>query len=108
MNINHQTAYFNNPPVAQTNFTKHLGMYLDEHLNSNQDIREKIAKVNKGIGIIRRLNNILSRPSLITIYKSFVRHHLDYCDIIYDQLNNETLVSYDWCPYETQHWTEMG
>ena len=91
MNINHQTAYFNKPPVAQTNFTKHLGMYLDEHLNSNQHIREKIAKVNKGIGIIRRLNNILSRPSLVTIYKSFVRHHLNYCDIIYDQPNNETL-----------------
>ena len=31
------------------------------------------------------------RHALITIYKSFVRPHLDYGDIIYDQPNNESL-----------------
>ena len=30
-----------------------------------------------------------SRNSFITIYKSFVRLYLDYCDMIYDQPNNE-------------------
>ena len=25
----------------------------------------------------------------MTIYKSFIRPHLDYCDVIYDQPNNE-------------------
>ena len=33
-----------------------------------------------GIGIIRKLNEALPRHSLITIYKSFVRLHLDYGD----------------------------
>ena len=46
-------------------------------------------KANKGIGIIKRLSNALPRKSLLTIYKSFIRLYLDYCDIIYDQPNNE-------------------
>ena len=43
----------------------------------------------KGICIIKKLGNVLPRKSLITIYKSFVRPHLDYVDLIYDQPNNE-------------------
>ena len=49
-----------------------------------------MSKAMKGIGIIQKLNKILSRHSLITIYKSFVRPHLDYGDIIDDQPNNES------------------
>ena len=30
--------------------------------------------------------------SLITIYKSFVRPHLDYCDLIYDQPNIKSFI----------------
>ena len=45
----------------------------------------------KIIGTIKRLNSILPRSSLLTIYKSFVRPHLDYGDVIYDQPNNQTL-----------------
>ena len=56
----------------------------------NIHIREKLAKVDKGLGIIRWLNNnILPRQSLITVYKSFVRSRLDYCEIIYDQPNSQ-------------------
>ena len=39
---------------------------------------------------MRRLSMILSRKSLLTIYKSFVRTLLDYADIIYDKPCNET------------------
>ena len=45
-------------------------------------------KVSKTIGLLRKLQKILPRPPLITIYKSFIRSHLDYGDIIYDQAYN--------------------
>ena len=60
-------------------------------LNFKLYIKEKISKTMKWIGIIKKLSNILPRKSLITIYKSFVRPHLDYGDLIYDQPNNEVL-----------------
>ena len=34
------------------------------------------------------MNLLLPGSSLLTIYKSFVRPHLDYGDVIYDQPNN--------------------
>ena len=65
-------------------------MHLDEKLNFQTHIKEKIAKANKGIGIIRKLAKVLPRESLITIYKPFVRPHIDYGDVIYDQPNNDS------------------
>ena len=43
----------------------------------------------KGIGLLRKLQSILPRTSLLTIYKLFVRPHLDYGDIVYDQPWND-------------------
>ena len=40
---------------------------------------------------MKKLSLILSRKSLLTIYKSFVRPNLDYADIIYDKTSNESL-----------------
>ena len=45
-------------------------------------------KMNKAIGLLRKLQNLLPRTALITIYKAFVRPHLDYSDILYDQAFN--------------------
>lgn len=42
-------------------------------------------KVNITIVLLRKLYNKLSRASLITIYKTFIRPHLDCGDIIYDK-----------------------
>ena len=59
-------------------------MYCDEKLNFLQHIKEKTSKANRGIGLIQKLRHKLPRHSLITIFKSFVRPYLGYCDIIYD------------------------
>ena len=91
--INHPTTTFNTIPVARTPNQEHLGLYLVEKLNFNHHINVKISKANKGTGIIKRLSHILPRKSVITIYKSFIRPHLDYCDVIYDQPNNKSLCS---------------
>ena len=45
---------------------------------------------NKNIGLLRKLQKTLPRPALMTMYKAFVRSHLDYGDIIYDEAYNET------------------
>ena len=86
---NHPVVYFGKAPVAKACCQKHLEMHLDEKLNFNMHINKKIAKANKGIGIIHKLAHLLPRESLITIYKLFVRPHIDYGDIIYDQPNNK-------------------
>ena len=76
-------------PVVHSCCQKHLGIYLNEKLNFSNHIKEKISKANKGIGILRKLYNVLPRNSLMTIYKFFIRPHLEYGAIIFDQLENE-------------------
>ena len=84
-------VFFNNFPVNSTHSQKHLGLSLDNKLNFYSHLKEKIAKANKGIGTIKRLYKNLPRNALLSIYKSFIRPHLDYADIIYDQPHNQSL-----------------
>ena len=42
-----------------------------------------------GIVLLRKLRHSISRKSLLSIYKTFLRPHLDYCDVIYDKPYNE-------------------
>ena len=75
--------------AARTSCQKYLCLYLDENLNFSHHIKEKISNICKGIGVIRKLHYVLPRHSLLAIYKSFIRPHLDYGGIIYDQQNNQ-------------------
>ena len=80
---------FNNNVISSTDSHKHLRMILDSKLSFINHLKGKIA--NKGIGIIRRLYKFLPRFTLINIYKAYVREHLDYGDIIYDNSSNASL-----------------
>ena len=62
-------------------------MILDSKLINH--LKEKISIANKGISIIRRLYTFL--PRFINNYKAYVRPHLDYGDIIYDNSSNASL-----------------
>ena len=85
--INHPPLYFNQNLVKLSSTHKHLGTILDTRLDFNLKLKNVQNKVNKTIGFLRKLQNILPRTSLITIFKSFIRPLLDYEDIIYDRAN---------------------
>ena len=88
--ISHPSIYFNNNPIESFSSQKHLGMILDTKLNFQEHIKNILTKLNKTIGLLQKLQNILAQESLLTIFKSFVRPHLDYGDVIYDQSYNNT------------------
>ena len=86
---NHPSLTFNGTSVTQSEIQKHLGMFLDSKLDFKEHRQNVLNKVSKTIGLLPKLQIILPRPPLITIYyKSFIRSHLDYGDIIYDQAYN--------------------
>ena len=63
-------------------FTLDLKLTFEEHpLNV-------FKTVNRTIGLMRKLQSVLPRITLVSIYKAFVRPHLDYGDILYDQAFN--------------------
>ena len=81
----HSTLRFNDNTVTQSVTQEHLGMLLDTKLDFQGHLKNILNKVNKTIGLLRKLRNTLLRLSLLKIYKSFIRPNLDYADIIYDQ-----------------------
>ena len=85
---NHPPLFFNENVVPQTTLPKHLGMFLDSKLNFREHLRTILQKTNKTIRLLRKLKTLLPRAPLIRIYKSFIRPHLDYGDMIYDQTFN--------------------
>ena len=63
-------------------------MILATKLDFSRHLKNVQSKVNQTIGLIRKLQDTLPRTSLIIIFKSFIRPHLDCGDIIYDQAYN--------------------
>ena len=86
--INHPPLYFNQNLIKSSSTHKHLGMILNTRLDFNLQLKNVQNKVNKTIGLLRKVQNTLPRTSLITISKSFIRPDLDYGDRIYDLTHN--------------------
>ena len=88
--VTHPPLLFNNNNVSQVNFQTHLGVILDIKLTFEEHLKNVFNKANKTIGLLRKLSNLLPRQTLVTIYKSFIRPHLDYGDVVYDQAFNNS------------------
>ena len=86
----HHYIHFNNKSFKQVASQKHLEMILDTKLNFQERLKNVLNNVNKTIGLLRKLQNIFPRGPLLTIYKSFIRYHLDHDDVVYDQHYNNT------------------
>ena len=84
----HPPLVFNNINITQSLYQKHLGIILDSKLTFENHLNMVTIKINKTIGLLRKLQNLLPRTALITIYKAFVRPSLDYGDILYNQAFN--------------------
>ena len=88
--MTHPPLLSNNNNVSQVNFQIHLGVILDVKLTFEEHLKNVFNKANKTIGVLRKLSNLLPRQTLVTIYKSFIRPHLDYGDVLYDQTFNNS------------------
>ena len=60
----HPSVFFNDIIVERSTSQKHLGIHLDEKLDFNAHIKEKISKAYRGIGIIKKLQSKLPRNVL--------------------------------------------
>ena len=77
---NHPVLIFNNIQVNQTPYQKHRVCF---YIINYEHLKYITNKVNKSIGLLSKLQMILPRRSLVTIYKSFTRPQPDYGDIIF-------------------------
>ena len=88
-NNSHPPVAFNNNVIKKYPHHKHLGIVLDSNLDFKFHVDQKIKKCNKLIGLIRGLSVNVSRNASFTTYKSLIRPHLDFGDILCDKPENE-------------------
>ena len=86
--IYHTPLVFNNTSVSQSSSEKHLAVMLDSKLIFDKHLKMVSSKICKILRLLRKLHNLPPRSALIKIDKAFVRSHLHYGDILYDQAYN--------------------
>ena len=86
----YKSFHFNENPIHQVQLQKNLGLFLDPKLSFGEYIQCILNKTCKIIVLIKKLQPIISRAALLTIYMSFLRPHLDYGDVIYDSAFKES------------------
>ena len=92
-NKNYPWLVVNSTRVQLGNSQKHFGLVLHSKLDFNQHIDNKTNKWNKIIGIMKRLSLILSRKSLLTIYKSSQLANFGFQDVPTTSPSNVSRIS---------------
>ena len=83
--VSHPPLKFNNNTFERAQFQKHFGVYLEDKVDFREHLRNIFKKVNRTIHLLHKLQNNIPGAPLVTIYKFFVRPHLGYGDVLYDQ-----------------------
>ena len=65
-----------------------MGVILNSKLIFGEYLKMASLKISRTLGLLRKLQYLLLRSTLITMYKAFVRPYLGYDGILYDQAYN--------------------
>ena len=85
----HPSLHLDNARIQRQSVQKIVGLVLDKKLLCVEHIDVKIKKATVDVNLMRKLNLLLPRSSLVTD----LRPHLDYGDVIYDQPNLRSLAN---------------
>ena len=64
--------------IQEKDYTKYLGILIDNKLSWNCHIKHVNLKISKGIGILTKLRRYLSKSVVRTLFYAFVQPHIDY------------------------------
>ena len=67
---------------------KTLGVVVDDQLLWKNHVGATIAKVSKGIGMLRRMKPYVPIFTLMHVYNALILHHFDYCSLVWDTCSN--------------------
>ena len=76
-------VYIKNDLLENVDCFKYLGIWLDRSLTWSANTDKLVSKVNKRVGLLRRVRNVLPQRSLNLLYKSLIVPNFDYCDVVW-------------------------
>ena len=69
----------NNEKLQEKEYAKYLGVIIDRKLNWKKHISQTKLRLSKGIGILYRVRNYVTKSTLISLYYSFIQSNVNYC-----------------------------
>ena len=81
--INQATDKMNDNILESKLELKDLGVIVDDHLTFSKHIAEKVNKANQIMGLIQRTFVFLDKHNFNLLYKSLVRPHIEYGNIVW-------------------------
>ena len=88
----------NNQPIQFKNSVKFLGLHFDSRLNWKLHISNLLVRCHKKINVLKYLSGTswgADRKSLLMVYKSLIRPHIDYGSQVYGSASDTTLSQLD-------------
>lgn len=76
------TIKINADEIEKVNSIKYLGMIIDDHLKMSEHVEYIIKKVSKKIGFLGRISRKLPLGHRITLYKTIIAPHFEYCSSV--------------------------
>ena len=83
----------NNKTVLQATSFKYLGLTLTPDLSWQQHIDNMITKINRRLGVLRRIKQFLNLDTRCILYTSLILPLFDYADTIWGDKNNVVLMN---------------
>ena len=81
-NVTNYQLSISEHPLKQVTEYRYLGVILNANLSWNAHIESIPVKVGKRIGILRRLHRNITMNAAETVFKSFIRPLMEYCDSV--------------------------
>ena len=81
-----------NDAIEKVPTFKYLGVFLDETLNFEYHLEKLYNKTFSEVGVLCKVRDCLDQKLALTLYKSLIIPHLDYCNTTYVCANKDSLV----------------
>ena len=69
--------------ITCTNWTKYLGIIVDDNLSWELQIDHVSKKINKNIGVMKHIKSCVPKESLIMLYRSLVEPYFRCCNAVW-------------------------
>lgn len=73
-----ETMYYGDSILNQTDFSRFLGLNLDQNLRFNKHIDSITLKLSKSVGILNRIKHFMPRAVMINLYYTLVQPYMFY------------------------------
>lgn len=78
----------NGTVIGTTKTTTFLGVYIDNALTWSTHIAHVAGKISKSVGILKKASRVLTKDTLLSLYKSLILPYLHYCNLIWGNASN--------------------